>query len=70
VRFPDHGVAVVWVGPWPGLISFTQASWGPVKPNATELPSKTYTQRASARHIVGLDPREGVKLTRATLLIW
>jgi len=40
-RFPDHGVSVAWVGPWPGLICFTQASWGPVEPNATGLPSET-----------------------------
>jgi len=39
-RFPDHGVVVVWVGPWLGLICFTQAAWGPVEPNATGLPSE------------------------------
>jgi len=41
-RFPDHGSlnSVVWVGPWLELICFTQASWGPVEPNATGLPSE------------------------------
>jgi len=47
-RFPADGISkylwsifgsVGWVGSWPGITSFTQASWAPVEPNATGLPS-------------------------------
>jgi len=44
-RFPDHGVVVVWVGPWLGLICVTHTSWGSVEPNATGLPSETLLKR-------------------------
>jgi len=42
--------SVVWVGPWLGLICFTQASWGPVEPNAMGLPSETLPKRPGSSH--------------------
>jgi len=51
-----YSVSQTTVLPWSGLAlglgspAITQASWGPVEPNATPLPSELYSKRPGSSH--------------------